>query len=86
MIPISMWVGNAQASKRFVSEAISSYRECLDITLSCVAGSIEVIGSGSSGLQKRQVYGGGRLCYSARRRSTRGRGARLYFGGGTDAQ
>jgi hypothetical protein len=60
---------------RFGFEPTATYRECLDITLSCVASSIEVIGSGSSGLQKRQVYGGGRLCYSARRSNTRGRGA-----------
>lgn len=63
------------SAKTFVFEPISTYRECLDITLSCVESSIEVIGSGLSGLQKRQVYGGGRLCYSARRSNTRGRGA-----------
>ena len=55
-------------SYSFASEPISTYRECLDITLHCVASSIEVIGPGSSDFQKRQVYGGGRLCYSARRR------------------
>jgi hypothetical protein len=40
-------------SKAILSEPTSIYREGLDITLSCVVSSIEVIGSGSSGLQER---------------------------------
>ncbi len=40
-------------SKAFLSEPTSIYRECLDITPSYVASSIEVLGLGSSGFQER---------------------------------